>query len=252
MKTNTKNTNLSQKFFLAILFSTTILFSIESLAMGNRRPPAEPVPPKPSVPTQPSQPSKPPTGGTDYTNNLINVIPLWENHSSQGKNWTEHVQRELAINGKNLLDVIPADQNLFCPNYSNLSEQQRKAYWVFLISSMVRFESNFDPKMSFTEGFDDSQGRPVISRGLLQLSIESGNAYGCQFKSSQDLHDPLKNLSCGVRILDRWLDRDGRIGGKINGKWRGGARYWSVLREGDKTSYKSILRWSQNLSLCKK
>ncbi len=241
-----KTKKSSHKSFLFIVFTAALVFSLESLALSNRRPPAEPTPPKPS------QPSRPPSNSTDYSNNLKNVIPLWENHSSQGKAWTEFVHRELELNGQNLLDVIPADQNLFCANYSNLSEQQRKTYWVFLISSMVRFESNFNPAISFTEGFNDSQGKPVVSRGLLQLSIESGNAYGCQFKSAQEVHDPLKNLSCGVKILNRWLGRDGRIAGKVSSQWRGGARYWSVLREGDKTSYKSILSWSQNLSICKK
>ena len=248
MKTNNnskKTKKSSHKSFLSIIFTAAVIFSLDSVALGNKRPPAEqPVPPKPSQPSQPTPPpvTQPPTGGTDYTHNLKNVIPLWENHTSQGKAWTEFVHRELDLHG----------QNLFCANYSNLSEQQRKAYWVFLISSMVRFESNFNPAASYTEGFDDAQGNRVVSRGLLQLSIESGNSYGCQFKSAKEVHDPLKNLSCGVKILDRWLSRDGRIAGKVDSKWRGGARYWSVLREGDKTSYKSILSWSQNLSICKK
>ncbi len=249
MQTNTQSS--FYKYFLFIVLTFTVVFSLDSFALGSKRPPAEP--PKPSQPSQPAPPvTPPPTGGTDYTHNLKNVIPLWENHTSQGKAWTEFVNRELDLNGQNLLDVIPADRNLFCANYSNLSEQQRKAYWVFLISSMVRFESNFNPSASYTEGFDDAQGNAVVSRGLLQLSIESGNSYGCQFKSAQEVHDPLKNLSCGVKILNRWLGRDGRIAGKVDSKWRGGARYWSVLREGDKTSYKSILSWSQNLSICKK
>lgn len=170
---------------------------------------------------------------------------------ADGKSWTDHVDRELEVLGEDLLDVIPADASLFCPKYKKLSYAQRKHYWAFLISSMVRFESNFDPKLSFKESFNDSQGKPVISRGLLQISIESGNAYGCGFKTTQDLHDPKKNLSCGIRILNRWLGRDGRIAGKVGGAWKGGARYWSVLRAGDKTSYKSIVAWSKDLSICK-
>lgn len=182
---------------------------------------------------------------------LRDVIPLWEAKVADGKIWTEHVDRELERLGEDLLDVIPADASLFCPKYKNLSYAQRKHYWAFLISSMVRFESNFDTKLSFKENFNDSQGKPVISRGLLQISIESGNAYGCGFKTTQDLHDPKQNLSCGIRILNRWLGRDGRIAGKVGGAWKGGARYWSVLREGDKTSYKSIVAWSKDLSICK-
>lgn len=179
------------------------------------------------------------------------MIPLWESKVSAGKEWTTHVNNELDRLGQDMLDVIPADRSLFCPKYSSFSYAQRKQYWTYLISSMVRFESNFNTNSSYTESFTDSSGKRVVSRGLLQISIESGNAYGCGFKTAQELHDPYKNLSCGIRILNRWVARDGRIAGKVDGGWKGGARYWSVLRAGDKTSYKSILNWSQNLSICK-
>lgn len=209
-------------------------------------PSPSPVPsPSPTPVPSPTPAPEPP----DQT--LRDVIPLWEAKTADGKIWTDHVDRELEKLGGDLLDVIPADAALFCPKYKNLSYAQRKHYWAFLISSMVRFESNFDPKLSFTEDFNDSQGKRVISRGLLQISIESGNAYGCGFKTTQDLHDPKQNLSCGIRILNRWMGRDGRIAGKVNGAWKGGARYWSVLREGNKTSYKSIVAWSKDLSICK-
>ncbi|BEV66867.1 transglycosylase SLT domain-containing protein [Bdellovibrio bacteriovorus] len=193
----------------------------------------------------------PPVTPPSVDSNLREVIPLWEDKVADGKAWSTHVYSALDKLGPNLLDVIPADRSLFCPKYSSLSYAQRKQYWAFVLSSMVRFESNFKTAMSYTEDFNDSNGNRVISRGLLQISIESGNAYGCGFKSTKDLHDPLQNLSCGIRILDRWVSRDGRIAGKVDGAWKGGARYWSVLRAGDKTSYKSIVSWSQNLSICK-
>lgn len=182
---------------------------------------------------------------------LRDVIPLWEAKVSDGKTWSDHVDRQLETLGADLLDVIPADRTTFCPKYSSLSYSQRKQYWTFMLSAMTRFESNFNTNTKYTEDFNDSNGNKVISRGLLQISIESGNAYGCGFKSAQELHDPLKNLSCGIRILNRWVARDGRMAGKVSGTWRGGARYWAVLREGDKTSYQSILKWSKELSICK-
>lgn len=209
-------------------------------------PQATPTPPKPSpTPVSTPKPTPPPE------NVLREVIPLWEGKVAKGKEWTEYVDRQLDILGQDLLDVIPADRALFCPKYSGLSYAQRKHYWTFMLSAMARFESNFNTNSKYTEGFNDSNGSAVISRGLLQISIESANSYGCGFKSAQELHDPLKNLSCGIRILNRWVTRDGRIAGKVSSKWRGGARYWAVLRAGDKTSYKSIVKWSQTLSICK-
>ena len=231
-----------QIFKLSVVVGSLLVTSLSTHAMG-RKLPNEPNPPV----TRPQPTPKP----APIDDNLRQVIPLWESKSADGREWTQHVSRQLDVLGSDLLDVIPADAKQFCPNYKSLNEQQRKEYWAFMLSSMVRFESNFKTETSFQEKFNDSSGKPVISRGLLQISIESGNAYGCNFKTTKDLHDPYQNLSCGIRILNRWVSRDGRIAGKTSGQWRGGARYWSVLREGDKTSYKSILSWSQNLSICK-
>ncbi|MDG0818122.1 murein L,D-transpeptidase catalytic domain-containing protein [Bdellovibrio svalbardensis] len=178
------------------------------------------------------------------------VVPLWEAKVSGSSAWTAHVESELDRIGQNLLNVVPADQSLFCPKYSKLTTAQRKQYWSFLISSMVRFESNFNTNTTYTENFNDSNGNRVVSRGLLQISIESGNAYGCAFKTTKDLHDPKQNLSCGIRILDRWIGRDKRIAGNVSG-WKGGARYWSVLRSTNSTPYNSIVNGSKNLAMCK-
>jgi hypothetical protein len=222
---------------IAVIFGAIIVQTTPSWSMGKRLPANDPG----STPvTQPENPGP-----------VTEVTPLWESQVPEGKNWTTHVSSEIDRLGQNLVDVVPADADLFCPKFSRLSDAQRKQYWIHMISSMVRFESNFKTGTSYKEGFSDSKGKPVISRGLLQISIESANSYGCGFRTADELHDPLKNLSCGVRILDRWVGRDGRIAGKVSGNWRGGARYWSVLRAGDKTSYNSIVRWSQNLAICK-
>jgi hypothetical protein len=178
------------------------------------------------------------------------VTPLWEAKIKNSKEWSDYVYTKLDTLGDDLLDVIPADRATFCPKYSGMSYNQRKQYWTFMLSAMARFESNFNTNSKYTEDFNDSNGKAVVSRGLLQISIESGNGYDCGLKTAQDLHDPLQNLACGIRILNRWVARDGRIAGKVSGTWRGGARYWSVLREGDKTSYQSIMKWSKALSIC--
>lgn len=205
-----------------------------------------PTPPKPPVVVTPA-PAPVPTPVVDTSD----ARPLWESQVSGSRDWSNHLYAEMDRLGQDLLDVVPADAATFCPNYKNLSYNDRKKYWVFIMSVMAKFESGFKTNSSYTEDFTDSRGNNVISRGLLQLSIESAKGYDCELASAQDLHNPLKNLSCGVRILDRWVGRDGRIGGKINSQWRGGARYWSVMREGDKTSYKTIVSSGRALKMCK-
>lgn len=245
-----------KKIITVITFST--LFSCSTLAMSNGRPK-----PEPSPITQPSQPApspspapqpKPPGSTPSMTleEHLMTVTPLWESKIADSQNWTAYVQEALESLGQNLLKTQPEDAAQFCPNYKNLSYEQRKHYWAFMLSSMSKFESGFNTNTQYKEGFNDSSGRPVISRGLLQISIESSKGYGCGFTQAEELHDPYKNLACGIRILDRWVSRDQRIAGKDASKWQGGARYWSVLREAPKTSYQSILSWSQKLSFCKR
>jgi len=181
---------------------------------------------------------------------LREVIPLWETKVSKGKEWTTHVNQQLDSIGTDLLVSDPQDSNLFCPKYDKLSEGQRKQYWAYILSMMVKFESGFNTNAKLTEKFTDYQGRKVISRGLLQISIESSHSYDCGMRSFQDLHDPYKNLTCGIRILNRWVKHDRRIAGKVSKSWRGGARYWAVLRSIG-SPYKSILKASQKLSFCK-
>ncbi|UOF01543.1 transglycosylase SLT domain-containing protein [Bdellovibrio reynosensis] len=175
--------------------------------------------------------------------------PMWESQHPDGDDWTTHVHQQLSVIGTNLLSVVPADYPAFCPKYKSLSTSDKKIFWTFLMAQMVRYESNFDPDEYYTESFTDSNGDKIVSRGLLMLSFESANAYGCNFQTQNELHDPEKNLSCGIRILDRWLSRDKRIAGKIDGQWRGGARYWSVLRSSS-DKYLKIVNATRAISIC--
>lgn len=97
------------------------------------------------------------------------------------------------------------------------------------VSIMAKYESSFKTGEQFTESFNDSKGNPVISRGLLQLSFESANqkAYSCGLKTPEELRDPKINLSCAVKIVNYWLNRDLVLMAEPK---KGCARYWSVCR----------------------
>ena len=165
----------------------------------------------------------------------------WERHHNDAKEWTAFAFEKIETTGKDLLSTTPEDFLDFCP-VANIGDEGMKNFYVYLLSSVAELESNFVPTRHYRESFKDSHGEYVISRGLLQLSFESGNGYGCRFHSATDLHDPEQNLSCGIRILNQWVHRDRRIAGRVDKKWRGGARYWSVLRESDKVE--QIKKWT--------
>ncbi len=250
-----------RKFQVALTF-LALLSGAQVLAFASQLPkedaPTTPVTPKPKPPvaTHPATPpvtSTPPVTANPQppSESAIHssATPLWEVKSDDGKEWTAHVLHTLDTTGKELLDVIPADAKTFCPNYPKLTYNERKEFWAYLISAMVRSESNFDPKSMYTESFADANGKKVVSRGLLQLSIESSKGYDCGFNTATELYDPKKNLTCGIRILSHWLSRDGRIAGNPGGGWKGGARYWSVLRT-TRDSYPKIVASTKATALC--
>ena len=184
----------------------------------------------------------------------ISVIPMnWDRKHKDYKKWTNYAYDAVTDYGKDLLASRPRDIATFCPNYNNLGEERKKMFWMHLISSMTQFESGFKPETKFKESFKDRNGDYIISRGLLQLSIESARSYECNLRNAQDLHSAQRNLECGVRIINRWVRRDGRVAGKVEGKWRGGARYWSVLRKRSSSrSHDRIAAKTRATSICKK
>ena len=133
------------------------------------------------------------------------------------QDWTDHLVAEIDKAKWN-----PAIEN-YCKTVS-LKECVAQA-----VSILSKYESSFKTGEQFTESFNDSKGNPVISRGLLQLSFESANqkAYSCGLKTPEDLHDAKINLSCGVKIVNYWLNRDLVLMAEPK---KGCARYWSVCR----------------------
>lgn len=162
------------------------------------------------------------TATTDYA--------AWAKKEKTGQ-WTAIT--EAAVKASELPKLLPEDIDKFCPSYANLTTDDRVVFWTGLVSIIARPESNFKPETTYTEKFVDARGQLVVSRGLLQISIESANqqAYGCKITDKKSLHEPAVNLRCGVRILSALVSRDKVIASWGNKPIRGGARYWSTLRE---------------------
>ncbi len=162
---------------------------------------------------------------------------LWLAANPDSQSWKAFVTRAIDEYGNSLLSSTPNDIDDWCPAYGQHSNDERKAFWSYLMSSLMRYESNYDPSVTYMEPFNDASGNRVVSRGPLQLSIESANGYGCSISNPQELHDPQTNLSCSVRIMNRWIERDNVIQSKTAaGKWRGLARYWSPFRRSNQRS----------------
>jgi hypothetical protein len=126
-----------------------------------------------------------------------------------------------------------SDMKDFCPQYKNLSQDEREDFWAHLVAAMARYESGYNSKTTLGENNGN------ISRGLLQISFGSlSTTYkknGCSvIKSEADLHVAQKNIECGFAIITTLTKRDNTLAENR----LGAARYWSVLR----TPYKVFVR----------
>jgi hypothetical protein len=162
---------------------------------------------------------------------------VWEAASrSQAPSWSQFVFTLIAGDAKALLAA--SDWNQFCPNYANLSQQQKINAAGQLIAAMTKYESGFSPVSRYQEstmGTDPVTGLPVYSEGLLQLSYQDTQwAPFCEFDWNHDQYlsatdprktilDPYKNLNCGIRILANQVQKKGRI-------ILASGAYWSVLK----------------------
>lgn len=184
----------------------------------------------------------------DLTLDPATVLADWEDKDAATK-WTKATIKALEDNGQALLGENPTDAKDFCPRYAKLDVNQRGEFWVKFISAMADRESSFREGLNYTEDFKDRTNTKVVSRGLLQISAESAKDYGCIIDSGRDLLVAEVNIRCGIKILNRWMINDKAIASGSTNAWKGGARYWSVLR---RTSSRNIIKASlSDLPFCK-
>ncbi len=183
-----------------------------------------------------------------YSANAVADYGAWANKNPDGM-WTKAAEE--AVERSNLPASEPADVEKFCPTYRTRSPAERRQFWAGLISIMARPESNFKPHTKYVEAFADAHGNRVVSRGLLQISIESANKkrYYCQIRKAEDLHDPATNINCGVKILNAWVVADNRIATPAGSKPKGGGRYWSTLRKAKHLP--EISGYTSKLAVCR-
>ncbi len=184
---------------------------------------------------------------------------LWEKVSSINRVWNDPTFKVIEKETRSLLAGAD-DVTKFCSNYEKLSITKQIIFWGYLISAMAKFESGFKTTARFKEtglGTDAVTGLPVYSEGLLQLSYQDIRPYPfCEFDWNKDknlagtdpkktVFDPIKNLRCGIKILDSVIQKQKKITTKSGA-------YWAVLIEGGKyQKIKEISALTQSLPFCK-
>ncbi|HRO66656.1 MAG TPA: hypothetical protein PL182_03725, partial [Pseudobdellovibrionaceae bacterium] len=150
--------------------------------------------------------------------------------------WTRYLSESLRTHGRDLLRAAPKDAELFCPNFKNLNDEQRLAFWMRLVSAMMEQESTYNPLRTYS---GESIQYGLFSTGLLMLSLSSSKQarFGCSMiQSDDDLFFWRKNMDCAIRIMSYFYKEDQVISSHSQvepgtGRWMGLARYWEPLRD---------------------
>ncbi len=164
------------------------------------------------------------------------AIPVarWD-HKPQAEAWTGAVLGALEGPGAPLVDLVPADFETWCPGYATATEEERKAFWVGLLSALAKHESTWRPEVS---------GGGGRWHGLLQISPGTARGYGCRAQTAAALKDGVANLQCAVRIMGRTVTRD-RV---IAAGGRGVAADWGPFHFGAKRA--DMQAWTRVQPYC--
>ena len=131
----------------------------------------------------------------------------WDAHP-RGEVWTDAALDALDTHASALVETVPEDVETWCPAYPESGEEERKAFWVGLVSALAGHESTWRPAVS---------GGGGRWHGLLQISPATARGYGCNATSADALKNGPANLSCGLRIMAVTVPRDNVVSAGAGG-----------------------------------
>lgn len=177
-----------------------------------------------------------------------------------GDTWDPEWDRivELALSPEMLSRRVPRDVRRFCPRFYEMGEADKRAFWAYFFQALAGAEAGLDPttRVRHTQPevavIDKVTGRAVRSEGLLQLTYEDQQRYGCNFDwehdkilkpddSEKTILQPKNNLECGVKILENQIISQHQ-------PLLSSSSYWSTLRPGT-VSYRIFAKQMTNVPL---
>lgn len=159
----------------------------------------------------------------------------WE-HRPEAQLWTRAALSALKEHGARLPRTVPRDIANWCPAYPSATEDQRRAFWVGLMSTLAKHESTFRPQ---------AVGGGGRWFGLMQISPGTARSYKCRARSGEALKKGTDNLSCAIRIMAVTVPRDGVVSKGM----RGVAADWGPFHSRAKRD--DMMRWTRRQTYCK-
>jgi hypothetical protein len=163
---------------------------------------------------------------------------------------------ELALPPEMLSQQVPHDVKRFCPQFYEISEEDKRAFWAYFFQALAGAEAGLEPTVQAKHTQpemmvkDEVTGRRARTSGLLQLTYEDQKRYGCDFDWERDktlkvddpertILQPKNNLECGVKILEHQLIEQHKALLSSTG-------YWGTLRPGT-LSYRVFAKQMTNV-----
>ena len=162
--------------------------------------------------------------------------PMRWDHRSEAAVWTKAAMEAVAARDGELASRVPGDAETWCPGYATASIEDRRAFWVGLMSALAKHESTWNPAPW------GDKGRYI---GLMQISPKTAAGYGCRAQSASALKDGVANLECAVKIFAGHVAADGVVAGKGN---RGMGRDWGPFRKSVKRA--EMAAWTRAQPFC--
>lgn len=164
--------------------------------------------------------------------------PMRWDHRPEAGMWTRSAMKAVAARDAQLASRVPADIATWCPGYETASIQNRRAFWVGLMSTLAKHESTWNPNAA------GGGGRYI---GLLQISPETARGAGCAAQSAGALKNGPANLRCAVKIFADDVGRDGVIAGKGR---KGIGRDWGPFNKAEMRT--DMAAWTRAQPYCAK
>ena len=159
----------------------------------------------------------------------------WDS-AAKGAEWTAEALAQVAEHDAELTNLIPKDIDVYCPGYAQASTEDRRAFWVPIISATAKYESGFNAKAI------GLHGRYV---GLMQISLATARHSGCDATTTATLKDGAANLSCTIEIIAPRVAADGMVAGNGN---KGIARDWGPWAKARTRA--TIAKWTRAQEYC--
>lgn len=143
--------------------------------------------------------------------------------------WAQYLRGVFALNLETFSKAV--DITTIRPDFFSLTREEKVEVLVTFVRGMCYYESGFKPNSSSVD-VGTPKDKDTHSVGLLQMSVVDQANYGFKFGYNyDDLKDPIKNLKLAMAILQRQVERKGRI---ILRKGVDTGVYWAVIYIGGK------------------